>query len=280
MAACDTRRMQAEITTFHGLPCVRLSCGNAQALVSLHGGQLLSWIPADGRERLFLSECAVFDGATAIRGGVPVIFPQFGERGALRKHGFARLQAWDFAGIEDDTAVFTLAGDGSDADWPFAFTAQLLVALDDSRLVVTLAITNTGTVPFVFTAALHTYLAVDDIEQVSLDGLQGCDYEDSANGGTLHRQHDYSLLFEGEVDRIYNDVVAPLTLQDGARSMGVEQDGFGDVVAWNPGAHLCARIGDLAADDWRRFVCVEAGQVLQPVVLAAGEHWTGSQTLE
>ena len=41
-----------------------------------------------------------------------------------------------------------------------------LVALDASRLVVTLAITNTGTVPFVFTAALHTYLAVDDIEQV------------------------------------------------------------------------------------------------------------------
>ena len=279
MAACDTRRMQAEITTFHGLPCVRLSCGNAQALVSLHGGQLLSWIPADGRERLFLSECAVFDSATAIRGGVPVIFPQFGERGALRKHGFARLRAWDFAGIEDDTAVFTLAGDGSDADWPFAFSARLRVALDASRLVVTLAITNSGDVPFAFTAALHTYLAVDDIEQVSLEGLQGCDYEDSANGGTLHRQHDYSLQFEGEVDRIYNDVVAPLQLVDGAHRLAIEQDRFGDVVVWNPGEHLCARIADLAPADWRNFACVEAGQVLAPVLLAPGERWSGRQIL-
>ena len=123
--------MQAEITTFHGLPCVRLSRGNAQALVSLHGGQLLSWIPADGRERLFLSECAVFDGATAIRGGVPVIFPQFGARGALLKHGFARLLEWRFAGLQEATpfgesAVFELEDDEHTRSlWPVRFGARL-----------------------------------------------------------------------------------------------------------------------------------------------------------
>ena len=236
-------------------------------------------MPADGRERLFLSERALFDGSTAIRGGIPVIFPQFGERGAGRKHGFARNRTWRFEGVEADEAVFVLAGDGSDADWPHAFFARMRIGLTAARLAVALEIENTGAAPFAFTAALHTYLRVDDIAFVAIEGLQGCDYEDSAAGGTLHRQHDYEVLFEGETDRIYGDVVAPLALVDGERRLAIEQDGFSDAVVWNPGQHLCARIADLAQDDWKRFACVEAGQVLQPVVLGKNEVWCGIQML-
>lgn len=74
-------------------------------MVALHGAQVLSWRPDDGRERLFVSTRAVFDGKAAIRGGMPVIFPQFGERGALQKHGFARNQRWQFAGVRDRKSV-------------------------------------------------------------------------------------------------------------------------------------------------------------------------------
>ena len=272
--------MHATPTTFRDTPCIRLESDGATALVSLHGAHVLSWIPADGRERLFLSERAVFDGRTAIRGGIPVIFPQFADRGLLPKHGFARTTSWTFAGIEGDAAVFALDGDGSrHPAWPHPFAARLRIALDATRLAVALEIENTGEHTFAFTAALHTYLRVDDIAQAAVEGLQGCDYEDSANGGTLHRQHDYEVTFDGETDRIYNDVVAPLTLIDGAHRLDIEHDGFGDAVIWNPGAHLCARVGDLAVDDWQRFACVEAGQVLQPVVLGPGERWSGSQTL-
>ena len=271
--------MHIEPAAFRGTPCIRIAAEGASALVALHGAQVLSWMPADGRERLFLSERAVFDGRAAIRGGIPVIFPQFGERGLLRKHGFARNRSWTYAGVEGDQAVLALSGDGSDADWPHPFLARLRIGLPGERLQVALEIGNTGTTPFAFTAALHSYLRVDDIAQVALEGLQGCDYEDSASGGTLHRQHDYEVTFDGETDRIYNDVVAPLALLDGAHRLDIEQDGFGDVVVWNPGEHLCARIADLAPDDWRRFACVEAGQVLQPVVLGPGERWSGVQRL-
>src|SRR5690606_22705970 len=133
--------------------------------------------------------------------------------------------------------------------------------------------------PFDFTAALHTYLRVDDIARASLEGLHGCDYEDSANGGTLHRQHDHAVAFDGEVDRIYNDVVAPLALVDGDRRLDIEHAAVGDAIVWNPGEHLAARIGDLAPGEHRRFVCVEAGQVLQPAILMPGERWRGSQAL-
>ncbi len=271
--------MQIESITFRDIPCLRLQSEGAAALVALHGAHVLSWVPGDGRERLFLSERAVFDGHAAIRGGIPVIFPQFGERGLLAKHGFARNRAWTFAGVDNDAAVLTLAGDGSGGDWPHPFLARLRIGLSATQLALTLEVENTGDAAFAFTAALHTYLAVDDIAAVVLEGLQGCDFEDSANGGTLHRQHDDAVTFAGEVDRIYGDVVAPLVLVEGERRLGIEQDGFADAVVWNPGAQLCARIGDLAPGDFARFVCVEAGQVLQPVVLGPGEGWRGSQLL-
>lgn len=271
--------MHIQPVSFRDTPCIRLANEGASALMSLHGAQLLSWLPADGRERLFLSERAVFDGNTAIRGGIPVIFPQFGERGLLRKHGFARNRAWTFAGVEEGEAVFALVGDGSDADWPHPFVARLRIGMTAERLQVGLEIDNTGATAFAFTAALHSYLRLDDIAKVALEGLQGCDYEDSASGGTLHRQHDYEVTFDGETDRIYNDVVAPLALLDGGHRLDIEQPGFGDVVVWNPGAHLCARIADLAPDDWKHFACIEAAQALQPVVLGPGESWRGAQVL-
>ncbi|MFT3761418.1 MAG: D-hexose-6-phosphate mutarotase [Pseudoxanthomonas sp.] len=241
--------MKTETVGFRGIPCVRLRNEGATALVALHGAQVLSWIPADGRERLFLGERAKFAEGSAIRGGVPVIFPQFGERGALVKHGFARTLAWRCVDAQGE-AAFELRNDAYTAQWPHAFTA-----------------------------ALHTYLHVDDLAGAALEGLQGCDYEDSAAGGVLRREDGWEVRFESEVDRIYNDVVAPLLLRDGMRELAIEQDGFPDVVVWNPGEHLAARIGDLAPGEYRQFVCVEAGAVLQPEVLAPGESWEGTQTL-
>lgn len=271
--------IQHETLDFRGTPCIHVRNDGASAIVALHGAQVLSWIPTDGRERLFLGERADLAPGAAIRGGVPVVFPQFAERGALRKHGFARLLDWEFRGIAGDTAVFALHDGPATAQWPHAFVCRLSIALSATRLTVALEVENRGDAPFAFTAALHTYLRVDDLAQVSLEGLQGCDYEDSANGGTLHRQHDFAVAFDGETDRIYNDVVAPLVLRDGERRLDIEQDGFGDAIVWNPGEPLAAGIGDLAPGEYRRFVCVEAGQVLQPVVLAPGGLWSGRQQL-
>jgi len=138
---------------------------------------------------------------------------------------------------------------------------------------------NTGDSAFEFTTALHTYLRVDALEDATVTGLQGCDYEDSAAGGVLRREGNYEVRFDGEVDRIYNDVVAPLTLADGTGELSIEQEGFTDAVVWNPGAALAAAIGDLIPDDYRRFVCIEAAAVLQPQVLVPGEHWSGTQRL-
>jgi glucose-6-phosphate 1-epimerase len=271
--------MQAILTTHNTLPCVRFTHEGATALVALHGAHVLSWVPADNRERLFLSERARFDGRSAIRGGVPVIFPQFSERGIGMRHGFARVLPWRFIGVENEHAAFELRNDERTAQWPHAFIARLLVGLSATALELTLEVENTGDSAFDFTAALHTYLRVDALEDAAVTGLQGCDCEDSAGGGMLRREDNYEVRFDGEIDRIYNDVVAPLTLADGTGELSIEQEGFADAVVWNPGAALAATIGDLAPDDYRRFVCIEAATVLQPQLLAPGERWSGTQRL-
>ncbi|KAK8599147.1 hypothetical protein V6N13_077081 [Hibiscus sabdariffa] len=66
----------------------------ASARVSLHGGQVLSWRTDRGEELLFTSSKAIFKPPYAVRGGIPICFPQFGQRGSLEQHGFARNRTW------------------------------------------------------------------------------------------------------------------------------------------------------------------------------------------
>ena len=54
---------------------------------------------------------------TPARGGVPVLFPQFGTLGALTKHGFARTQEWEvFSMLERCVSANLLLTEQT--DWP------------------------------------------------------------------------------------------------------------------------------------------------------------------
>ena len=53
------------------------------------GGHLMTWT-TEGVERLWMSPLSACGGAEAIRGGVPVLFPQFSIFGSLPKHGLLR----------------------------------------------------------------------------------------------------------------------------------------------------------------------------------------------
>ncbi|XP_037497074.1 putative glucose-6-phosphate 1-epimerase isoform X1 [Jatropha curcas] len=50
----------------------------ASVRVSLHGGQVVSWRNEQGEELLFTSSKAIFRPPKAMRGGIPICFPQFG----------------------------------------------------------------------------------------------------------------------------------------------------------------------------------------------------------
>jgi glucose-6-phosphate 1-epimerase len=272
------------LTEFAGQPAVALRAPDgASAVVLLHGAQVVSWQPAGGGERLFLSERSRFGAGASVRGGMPVIFPQFNERGPLPRHGFVRPRLWEPArsevGADDALAVLQLTDDAQRrALWPHSFALELTVCVRNDRLDVELAVNNTGDSAFDFMAALHTYLRLAEIEQARLSGLSGCRYEDFT-AGTVHVDEAAAVRVAAEIDRIYHGVSTPLVLAEAQRRLRIEATNFPDVVVWNPWQEKAAAMADLRATDFRHFLCVEAALIDKPVRLAAGEQWWGRQTL-
>ncbi len=268
---------------FAGLPATELQLLNGDRLVvAHHGAHVLSWV-AGGRERLYLSPQSVMDGQAAIRGGIPVCFPQFNQRGDLPKHGFARNQSWTVkpARLEDDQAHLVLALNDSAATrqwWDQAFEALLLIELTPGALQVDLAVRNTDTKPLSFTGALHTYFSVGDVAQARLFGLGGQAEWDAVKD--RHATAAPELRFVGEFDRVYAAAPQGYELQDGPHTLLIEQDmDWAQTVVWNPGAAKCAALADMPADGWQHMLCVEAAQVYEPVDIAPGDFWQGAQRL-
>jgi glucose-6-phosphate 1-epimerase len=257
----------------------------ARAEVYSHGAHVTSWRPASGEERLFLSAQSAFEPDAAIRGGIPVIFPQFASMGPLPKHGFARVSDWDLVrdGRTSDgkgEAQLSLTSSARTRElWPHEFDATIIVAVGGMSLTVALSVLNPGPEPLSFTGALHTYLLVDDVREVAISGLADTGYRDSASGNAEGRQDEAPLRPRGELDRIYFEVQRPIEVRDRVRKTRITTTGFPDAVLWNPGGERASTLGDLEAGGWLRMLCVEAAVIGKAVTLAPGERWTGQQRL-
>lgn len=267
------------------LSCLRFCTGDgASLLISPLGAQVLSWRPAGGSERLFLSARAALDGQSPIRGGVPLVFPQFGNLGPLPAHGLARTAPWQAQGMRQhaDGASVTLVlrGDAAlRAQWPHAFSCQLCVRLGGASLQITWRIDNPGSQAFTFQAALHTYLRVADADQTHIEGLQGAAYLDRRADGRPGVQHPALLGLAGGLDRTYPGAPRRLLLVEPAATVEVCAEGFPDLVVWNPGPLRAAAIADLEPEGQRRMVCIEAAAVVQAVRLSPSQSWSGCQRL-
>lgn len=273
------------LTTFAGQPAMALRAPDgARATVLLHGAHLVSWVPAGGEEQLYLSPTAKYGNGASVRGGVPVIFPQFNARGPLPRHGLVRTRSWQAVEsvVRGQHAIGVLRFTDDIATrvhWKQGFEAELTVSLAGSEIDIELAITNTGETAFEFTAALHSYLRCNELLKLQLEGLQNHAYEDFLNGGIAGEQWGDVLTFVGAIDRIYHGVRQPLTLRELGRRTRIAMSGFSDVVVWNPGDDGVQQLPDMPDEDWRRMLCVEAAAIREPIRLAPGEDWAGMQSL-
>jgi glucose-6-phosphate 1-epimerase len=264
---------------------VRNAAGD-QAAVSLYGGQLLSWRPAGEDEQIYHSPLSQPAAGHSVRGGAPICFPQFSDRGPLPKHGFARNRRWQMVTppaphAQVAEARFQLDSAMTSTLWDQAFCLVLVVRLGPGWLELHLQAANTGRTAYAFTGAIHTYLAVQDVRTARVLGLQGLQYEDQVQGNALATQAQPELVIDGEVDRVYRSVPGLLRLEGGGMpTRRILQQGFEDIVTWNPGPDKAARLGDLPRDGWLHMLCIEAAVVHRPVSLAPGKTWRGMQRLE
>ena len=123
---------------------------------------MTSWVPRGGAEVIFTSRQAVFDGATAIRGGIPLCLPEFGagiNGDAVPKHGWARIAPWRLRTVTstDDGGVRALLSVSRDH-----LTALCEIQIGET-LRLGLSLRNDGTEPRTVEAAAHTYHSAEPV---------------------------------------------------------------------------------------------------------------------
>jgi glucose-6-phosphate 1-epimerase len=264
-----------------GLTRVRVDSPHAEGEMYFHGGQVMSWKPANGDEVLFVSRQARWEAGRPIRGGVPVCFPWFGPHRSNPEapaHGFVRTKAWELESItEIDEAVivsmFTAEDNESRRWWPSSFRLVHRVTFGRT-LTMELIVTNTGDESLRFEEALHTYYRVRDIDRTRVLGLEGVKYLDTLVRPPEEKTEDGTIAFTGETDRIYLDPRPSVGVEDGAaRRLRLTASQARTAVVWNPWIAKARTLQDLADDEWRQFVCVETSNVERRAVdLAAGQQ--------
>ncbi|RMZ87977.1 hypothetical protein DV736_g4797, partial [Chaetothyriales sp. CBS 134916] len=284
----------------------RLPSGDS-VTVYLYGATVTSWKTSTGQEQLFLSTAAILNGTKPIRGGVPLVFPNFGPpvkdhtTGQLPQHGFARNSTWEFLGKSSSESTsndsvkldFGLGPQQLDesvrSKWNYDFGLVYSVSLSKDKLQLSLLVKNEGTTPFEFHALFHTYLAIKDISKTTVSGLANTHYVDKVRGGKTFQEDSQQLAITAETDRVYALPVASSVNQDAAvvvKEAGnptfvVTRDALPNVVVWNAWEDKVKAMADFEPNDgWKRYLCIEPGTVLNWTRLEGGDAWTGSTTFE
>jgi len=239
----------------------------AEAHIYLHGAHVSHFQPREKAPVLFMSQQSQFAPGTAIRGGVPVIFPWFGPRAGRPDspaHGFARTADWRLESVSEDgdgvvTAAFELTADSKTrALWPYDFNLRYRVAVS-RNLTLTLEVENTSNESFVFENALHTYFAVSDVRETSTTGLENADYIDKTDNFQRKNQGKDPIRITQETDRVYESTRKTCTVDDPGvrRRLIVEKSGSQTTVVWNPWIAKAAAMADFGHDEWPRMLCIE-----------------------
>ena len=121
------------------------------------------------------------------------------------------------------------------------------------------------------------------MEKVSIQGLKGLSYIDKTlEGAPTVKEEREVVTLASFTDRVYKDAPDSLSVQGLGSSGGklsFTKTNLPDVVVWNPWEERAGGMGDLGAEHWAGFVCVEAGQCVTPVTLGPGEKWTAGHKL-
>jgi glucose-6-phosphate 1-epimerase len=252
-------------------PPLRVTSRTSTGAIYDHGAHITSWIPAGDRDVLWMSQLCDYDSAVALRGGIPVVFPWFGagrSRDLRPSHGFGRLSPWTLADVDEQSDRVTVTHVLSDVEspaFPSPFRATLVVGFG-ADMDVRLTVENTGEMPFSYEEALHTYLAVGDVRQVSILGLEGEEYLDSVRGGERRTQTG-PVVVDGEVDRIYlSDAEVQVVDPVLGRTIGVRKVNSANTVVWNPWIERAAALADMPDDGWQTMLCIEGANILDNAV--------------
>lgn len=284
----------------------------ANCVLKQFGAHILSYQTSSGKPLIMLSKDAIMDGSAAIRGGIPLCFPQFGQPDkSYPQHGFLRRNKWrivegsqfdtdDAAGISLELELKDVAvarGDGTwGSDTNLNCKCVFTVKIDGNSMTNTLAMENTGSQAFDFQALLHTYYLVANGQALdqnfcNVKGFEGYLVDDKVSGETCTLGSDPVTIPEIIIDRVYTPpdgkIDLNLTIAAGADNL-IELKATGDVdgtkvpvsgVVWNPHKIKAEAMGDFGSDQYNDMICVEPGLLNNVPKLEGGKISTFTQVM-
>ena len=294
-SASDLRRWEIpNLAIFDDTPGalvrLRISTALCEAEVYLNGAHITHFKRTGCEPLLFLSAASHFAPGKPIRGGVPVIFPWFGAstgRPDSPAHGFARTLPWEVESLTADklgAIALTLRLDASDATrahWPHEFVLRHRITFG-VQLDMQLEVENLSAVPIQFEEALHTYLAVSDVREVSVTGLEDTAYLDKVDAMQRKQQGAEPIRIVGETDRVYLNTRTACVLDDPglSRRIVVEKSGSDTTVVWNPWIAKAKAMADFGDDEWPAMMCIETANAGDSAItLAPGAAHTMRATI-
>lgn len=289
---------------------IKHTASGASVTVRPFGATITSFLNSKGHETLFVSSLAKTDGSKATRGGIPLVFPQFGQPNKdMPQHGFLRNNYWTsgdvFDNEEEAGCEFSLSlkdvvnarGDGIWKDETVVdCSVTLSVKVTANCLTTQLMIHNAGESTFDYQTLFHTYFKIYgskalDKEFCNVTGLAGYQVYDQVTKEERVQSED-PIFVDRELDCIFTapdtkpaiDVVI-CTGDDGSK-VSVEASASIDgnsvpvsAVVWNPFIEKSKRMGDFADAEYHDMICVEPGILLANQKLHSGKQVSFTQKI-
>jgi glucose-6-phosphate 1-epimerase len=252
-----------------GLAKVAIATPRAAGEVYLHGAHITAWQPRGAEKVIFVSSKSRWDSSHAIRGGIPICFPWFGNKAddpSAPAHGFVRTKAWQLDSIVQTAdavtvSLFTESNEGTKRQWPADFRLVYRVTFG-AVLNLELIVTNTGATAFRFEEALHAYFRVGHIEKIRLQGLNAVQYLDKTDLNRTKTQQG-PIVIVSETDRVYLNTHGEVELEDESlrRRIRVAKENSLTTVVWNPWIGKAMALSDFGDAEWMEMVCIETSNV-------------------
>uniref|UniRef100_A0A7C2AW54 Putative glucose-6-phosphate 1-epimerase n=1 Tax=Pseudomonas graminis TaxID=158627 RepID=A0A7C2AW54_9PSED len=268
------------------LNCWRIRHGQAELVIAQQGAHIISY-QVDGDEPLIWSNPgALFKSGKPIRGGMPICWPWFGNfqrnpssvqamrasNEPAKAHGEVRAIDWELMGVGEDGDALIVEfiqpqAEGQLPGWPHTVGLKLHIRLD-AALNVSLVSFNAGAEDVTLSQALHSYFAVSDVSQISIEGLDGVEYLNTLESWDTQNVQVGDITFTGETDRIYQDTPDLISVVDPEwkRRIQIQTTGSHSAIVWNPWIDKTKTFDDMQADGWKSMVCVETANVMTDVV--------------
>lgn len=258
---------------------------NSYIEVFTQGAHLTKWVDSKGANHIFTSENAIYKKENPIRGGNPIIFPQFG-KGRITSHGFARRMEWQISDISSNDNLTAITLKLSDTDlneqfkneWTYKFNLELKISLGD-YLLNELTVINNDKEAFSFTHGFHTYFKINDLNNTKVTGLSNLEYMDQLKENKIFKESNSEIIISEFTDRRYQEIPTILKIIDDKKEITVETKNCSDAFLWNPHTKGESNFKDLKQGEYKNFICLEPGNMQNEVTLNQGKDFTITQKI-